>query len=224
MKKAALALLMGSLLFSSCNSGNGNGLIGGNGNIYEYGGVGLEVSDAASVETYTRTVTNTTTKDKDGNTTVKTTTDNSIKSGGNVVFTFKTRAGAQAAYIKGYRITKATLNGADITSQYDVNYKSLKLDLYVPSGYDCPEQTPTNETLFSCDVTKPTSIVGVGVPVKTEIYLAGGLADLAGSKGVTQVRAIDMEFFGYTQNGNKFTVPSKGVVSQGNFQYIVQDK
>lgn len=194
MKKAALFLLAGGMVFSGCGYEAG---LGGNGVIYNEAGVGVSVDDSGSTETATKKV-----DKKTGKVTW------TKKGGDGVTFTFMTRPGADAAYITGYKVTSQKINGRETVG---TPVKRHKMHLYLTSGYVCKERT----ALHSCVAGADGTVIGNGVPAKSNIYFEGGLASLVVStnNGVGQISAI--EFFGYTANGTEFTVKADSIISTG---------
>jgi len=197
MKNLAFLPLALSLLLSACGSAPGD----------RSGGrvsVGVAVGDAESTETATKAVTAAT----------ETTPEKvawTITSGKGVTFTFMTRPGSDAVYIRGYRVLEEKINTSQGIITNDDLEDSNKMDLYLTSGFNCAERT----ALQSCPSTSATSVPANGTPAQHTIYLESGLGSLARATNgdVTQVTSI--EFYGTSSNGAPVTVRADGVVSTG---------
>ncbi|GAA5513450.1 hypothetical protein Dcar01_02185 [Deinococcus carri] len=222
MKKLApLALLFG-LALSACGSAPGQ-LSGSRAS------VGLAVSDGGSFVTVTKTFTPATPEipavppsgDNPGTPAVpavpaKTTWTTGTP--GYAEFTFTSRPGSDAVHITGYRIVRDVISTAtgnyEDTSKTDIN----KLDIYVPSGWSCPERTSSQ----SCAMFTPTGgqrndvVPAEGLPSSPyRLNLAGGLANLVIATNASVGRSTDIEFFGTSSSGQAVTVRADHIASEG---------
>lgn len=207
MKRMTSLLLLAGLALSACGSAPPQ--ISGNGRV----SIGVDADDAASRVDVTRSYTPATTDDKGNVTPAKETW--TVSEGGPATFTFMSRPGSDAAYIVGYRFLKYDYNGRDITSSRTVE----KLDLYVPSGYTCPERAslPSYHSCsqFNTDGSmKSDAVPANGLPVQMAINLASALASEVQATRQNAASVVNLEFFGYSANNQPVSVIVKDVVSR----------
>ncbi|WP_034384849.1 hypothetical protein [Deinococcus sp. YIM 77859] len=197
MKKLACLPLVLGLVLSAC--GNAPGQLFGN-----RVSVGVAVDDSGSTETATKTVTPATE-------TAPAKVTWTITPGNGVTFTFMTRPGSDAVYLKGYRILKKTVSTVSGTTTQENLGDVNKLNLYLTSGYSCAARTALN----SCPPQASDTLPANGVPAQYTLSLEGGLGNLARATdgNVTQVTSI--EFYGTSSNGQPVTIQADGIVSQG---------
>ncbi|MBB6016161.1 hypothetical protein ACFP9V_14330 [Deinococcus radiopugnans] len=128
-----------------------------------------------------------------------------------------TRPGSDAAYITGWRLTAYTINGRAVPVSGDVN----KLDIYVPSGYTCPERAslPNYQSCqqYTADLQQRTDVQPAnGLPISgLGINFAGGLVSTVKANLADASSSIDIEFFGQSSNGAPVSVKATGISSQG---------
>ncbi|WP_075830375.1 hypothetical protein [Deinococcus marmoris] len=199
MKKYALLLLAG-LTLSACGSAPGQ--VSGS-----KVSVGVSVNDARSVEVATKTVTPATEKDPAK-------VSWAVTPGSGVTFTFMTRPGSDAVYLRGYRILSSTLSAGGTTVTRNTGSDVNKIDVYLTSGYSCPTRT----ALDSCSFSDGATVAANGLPASTSIYLEGGLGDLVVSTNASATLVTNIEFFGQSSNGQVVTVQANGIVSAGSKQ------
>ena len=207
MKRMTSLLLVVGLALSACGSAPPQ--ISGNGRV----SIGVDADDAASRVDVTRSYTPATTDDKGNVTPAKETW--TVGEVGPATFTFMSRPGSDAAYITGYRIVRYDYNGRIIDASEPVE----KSDLYVPSGYDCPERAslPNYQSCpqFNTDGSmKSDTVPANGLPVQMAINLAGALVSEVQSTRRNAYSTVDLEFFGYSANNRPVTVTVKDVVSR----------
>lgn len=210
MKQHGTLLLLG-LILSACGTAPSN--ITGNGKV----SIGVNVnngnSDIIVTRSYTAAVLN-----ADG--TVKTPAKEAFSTGTGtpVSFTFMTAPGSDAVYIRGYKILKHALNGTVLSTS-----TNNSLNLYLTSGYSCPEIT----ALYSCnpyltDGTINKSVVtSNGMPGTISINFYSELAAAVISTKADAYNTFQLQFFGESSNGQEvLTTP----VDFGNKGMLVGDK
>ncbi|CAM3552781.1 hypothetical protein [Deinococcus frigens] len=207
MKNYALLLLAG-LTLSACGSAPGQ-VSGGKVSI------GVSAADAESTVTVNRTFTPETVDDTGKVTPAKeefTTTEP-----GAVNFTFMTRPGSDAVYITGWRITRYNYNGQERATSGDIN----KLDIYVPSGYTCPERETTLPRYQSCQQYTPDLKQRPEVQPANGLPIGGPSLNFAGDL-VSEVKRtlagassnLDLEFYGQSSNGAPVSVTATNISSR----------
>lgn len=191
MKTLLPLALLASIALSACGSAPSD--ITGNGRV----SMGIAASDAASSVTVTRTV------NKDSGA-----VSYSTGPAGVVTFTFMSRPGSDAAYIRGYRVTRYNFNGTvDETVSED-----KKLDVYVPSGFNCTERT----VLISCNSSSTNMTPANGLPIQgLSLNFAGSLASEVIRTGAGAYSEADLEFFGDSSNGAPVSVKVTNIRSTG---------
>ncbi|MDV6373900.1 hypothetical protein [Deinococcus arenicola] len=226
MKKYALLLLAG-LTLSACGSAPGQ--VTGNGRV----SIGVNAADGDSTVTVTRTFTpatagtpavpaipaTPTTPAIPAIPAVPSTPESevfSVGQAGSATFTFMTRPGSDAVYITGYRLTRYSFNGQLIAVSNDVG----SLDIYVPSGYTCPERSSL-EAYQSCQQfttdLKPRADVqpANGLPISgLSLTFADALVSEVKRTLATATSSVDLEFFGESANGAPVVVKATGVQSR----------
>lgn len=231
MKKYALLLLAG-LTLSACGSAPGQ--VSGNGRV----SIGLFAADATSTVTVTRAFTPATpdTPATPGTPAVpgnpgtpavpgtpaipgKPATESfTVGPAGVVNFTFMARPGSDAAYITGYRITRYNYNGRPLALSGDIE----KLDIYVPSGYTCPERAslPNFQSCqqYTTDLKqRPEVQPANGTPISTlSLNFAGALVTEVQRTLAGAFSSVDIEFFGQSSNGAPVVVTATNIQSVGN--------
>lgn len=202
MKTLLPLALLASIALSACGSAPSD--ITGNGRV----SMGIAASDGASSVTVTRTVN-------------KDTGAVSYAPGtpGLVTFTFMNRPGSDAAYIRGYRITRYNFNGTvDTTVSED-----RKLDVYVPSGYTCPERIAgTLPSYLSCTIyntdgsRRIDTVPANSLPIQGQsLNFAGALASEVIRTGASVYSEVDLEFFGDSSNGAPVSIKVTNIRSTG---------
>lgn len=221
MKKYALLLLAG-LTLSACGSAPGQ-VSGGRVSL------GVSADDSGSTVTVTRTVTPATPgtpakppteANPEGTPAVPGTPEKITFSNtepGSVNFTFMARPGSDAAYITGWRLTSYTINGRAIPVSGDVN----KLDIYVPSGYTCPEREASLPRYQSCQQyttdlqQRPEVQPANGLPISgLSIGFASALVGEVQATLTGASSSVDIEFYGQSSNGAPVSVKATGISSR----------
>ncbi|MFK7602814.1 hypothetical protein ACI3L1_11445 [Deinococcus sp. SM5_A1] len=201
MKKYVLLLLAG-LTLSACGSAPGQ--VSGNGRV----SMGVSADDSGSTVTVTRTVTPATPETPE-----KITFSNTEP--GLVNFTFMGRPGSDAAYITGWRITAYSISGRAIPVSGDIN----KLDIYVPSGYDCPERTslPAYQSCqqYTTDLKqRPEVQPANSLPISgLRIGFASALVGEVRTTMSGASSSVDIEFYGQSSNGAPVSVKATAIQS-----------
>lgn len=197
MKKLACIPLFLGLVLSAC--GNVPGQLSSS-----RVSVGVAVDDAKSAETATKTVTPATETAPEKVTWT-------ITPGSGVTFTFMTRPGSEAVYLRGYRLLQETVTTVSGKTTRDNLGDVNKMDLYLTSGYSCAART----ALYSCSPAASDALPANGMPAQYTIYLEGGLGSLARATNGDVRRVTSIEFYGTSSTGQPVTVRADGIVSQG---------
>lgn len=207
MKKQAISMLAAGLLLSGCGSAPPQ--ISGNNRV----SIGVAVDNSNSVANVTRTYTPAVV-DAQG----KITTPEKVEwtsTAGAASFTFMSRPGSDAAYITGYRITRYDYNGTVSTTVSESN----KMDLYVPSGYTCPERSSL-PNYQSCEIYntdgsfKEDTVQANGLPVTANINFAEALVSEVKRTLRDAYSTVNLEFTGYSTNGHPISVVVDGISSK----------
>lgn len=219
---SAPLILLSGLALSACGSAPGQ--VSGS-----RASVGLSASDGASFVTVTKTVTPATSGtpavppsgDNPGTPAVPGTpakTSWATGEPGAVEFVFTSRPGSDAVHITGYRIVRDVINTADGTTEDTDGEAVNKLNIYVPSGWSCPERTNAE----SCAMFTPTGgqrsdvVPANGLPsVPYKLNLSGGLASLVIATNASVTRVTDIEFIGTSSNGQAVIVKADTIISRG---------
>lgn len=208
MKKQAISMLAAGLLLSGCGSAPPQ--ISGNNRV----SIGVDANDSNSVVNVTRTYTPAVV-DAQGKITTPEKVTWTTSSAGSATFTFMSRPGSDAAYITGYRITRYDYNGSVSTTVSESN----KMDLYVPSGYTCPERASL-PNYHSCEIftvdgnIKNDTIQANGLPVSVSINFADALISEVQRTLGDAYSTVDLEFTGYSSNAHPISVIVKGISSR----------
>lgn len=221
MKKTALLLLAG-LTLSACGSAPGQ--VSGNGRV----SIGVFTGDAPSTVTVTRTFTPAVPEvpaeppsesNPKGTPAVpgKPATESfTVGPAGVVTFTFMARPGSDAAYITGYRITRYDYNGRLLPVSGEVK----KLDIYVPSGYTCPERETSLPRYQSCQQytadlkQRPEVQPANGLPINAlSLNFAGALVSEVQRTLAGAYSSVDLEFFGESSNGKSVVIEATQIQS-----------
>lgn len=206
MRKLLPLALLSGLVLSACGSAPGQ-LSGSRVS------VGLDVGDANSKVTVTRTYTPEKVDDK-GNVTPASETW-AIGDAGPVEFVFMSRPGSDAMYITGWRITRYDFNGRVSNEVSEVN----KLDIYVPSGWTCPERAslPSYQScpMFTTDGKNRNDVVPAnGLPTSPlKLNFAGALVAEVQRTLASAYSQVDIDFTGYSSNNQPVVVKAKPVLS-----------
>lgn len=211
MKKLALIALLPALALSACGSVPGQT----SGNRVS---MGVYASDAGSSVDVTRTYTPETVDDKGKVTPASITW--SQGPAGTVDFTFMTRPGSDAVYITGWKITRYDFNGRVITDMGDLK----KIDIYVPSGYTCPEREAGNLASHqSCQIyatnmkLRPEVQAANGLPTPPlKLNFAGALAGEVQRTLQSAYSTVDIEFTGYSSNNDPVVVKADNITSRAH--------
>ncbi|QFP76379.1 hypothetical protein DAAJ005_07865 [Deinococcus sp. AJ005] len=126
-----------------------------------------------------------------------------------------TRPGSDAVYITGFRITRYNFNGRLLAVSDDIK----KLDIYVPSGYTCPERDSLPNYQSCQQITtdlklRPEVQPANGLPISG--LSLGFAADLVSEVQRTLAGAsssVDLEFFGQSSNGASVVVSATNIQS-----------
>lgn len=219
MKKYALLLLAG-LTLSACGSAPGQ--VSGNGRV----SMGVSADDSGSTVTVTRSVTPAipgtpaippSEGNPGGTPAVPPTPEKisfAVSDAGAVNFTFMTRPGSDAAYITGWRLTAYTINGTAVPVSGELN----KLDIYIPSGYTCPERSATQSCQqYTTDLKqRPEVQPANGLPISgLGINFAGGLVSTVKANLADASSSVDIEFYGQSSNGAPVSVKATSISSRG---------
>ncbi|WP_339096797.1 hypothetical protein ACINK0_08655 [Deinococcus sp. VB343] len=208
MKKQAISMLAAGLLLSGCGSAPPQ--ISGNNRV----SIGVSASDVASSVNVTRSYTPESVDEKGKVTPAK--TDWAVSEAGAVSFVFMARPGSDAAYITGYRILRYDYNGSVSTTARESN----KLDIYVPSGYTCPEREslPSYQScaMFTADGSfKSDTVQANGQPTAPlTLNFANALVSEVKSTLRDAYSTVDLEFIGHSSNGHPVSVIVKGISSR----------
>ena len=117
---------------------------------------------------------------------------------------FSSKPGSQAAYVNKIQVVRDVINGVD---QPLLNVASDGLNIYIPSGYICPENTynaPTgtsSKPVFqSCNLTDPVTVPGNANSSSTLL--------LSLTRGTTPstTRVVDIVFSGVSATYQPFEV------------------
>ncbi len=209
MKKLLSFALLAGLTLSACGTAPADKT--GNGRV----SLGIAAADAGSTVTVTRNYTPESVDDKGKVTPAK--EEWTIGDAGPVTFTFMTRPGSDAVYIRGYRIIRYDYNGNVSTAISE----SRKLDIYVPSGYTCAERLAGSLPAYqSCPQfnangsIKTDTVPANGLPITgLSIDFAGSLASEVRRTLASAYSTVDLEFFGDSSNGAPVSVTVKGIQS-----------
>lgn len=219
---APLALLAG-LALSACGSAPGQ--ITGNGRV----SIGVHAGDADSTVTVKKTFTPATpgtpaippSEANPGGTPAvppaPARTEWTPSEAGPVTFTFMTRPGSDAVYITGWRITRYDFNGRVNSEVSSVN----KMDIYVPSGWTCPERDTTLPRHQSCQMygtdgklrsdVQPANGLPIGGFALT---FADNLIEEVERTNASAYSVVDIEFTGESSNGHPVVVKASSISSQ----------
>ena len=173
--------------------------------------VGVDVGDSTSSVTVTKTVTAATN-------TAPAKTTWAVGNVGLATFAFTSRPGSDAGYVTHFRILSDIINGTEtVTTPID---STLKLNIYVPSGYTCDVINPADPTkprsqTHSCDPVAPTSVQGNGATsIPLSLDFAGPLASTVVATNSSASRVTQVEFLGFTTRSKTFSIVTT-VISAG---------
>lgn len=134
---------------------------------------------------------------------------------GNVGFTFMTRPGSDAVYIYGYRVTRYNFNGRLLA----VSGERKKLDIYVPSGYTCPERDSLANFQSCQQITtdlkpRPEVQPANGLPISgLSIGFAEALVPEVKRTLADASSSVDLEFFGESANAAPVVIKATNIQS-----------
>lgn len=188
MKKMAMAALGLGLVLSGCGK---LGTVGAELAANRMN-IGVYVGDSASVERAK--------VDKEGKVT--------IEESQPVTFRFSSRPGSDAVTITGYRILSDVIDGVE---RVETPVSNDKMNLYVPSGYECANRRSGE----SCKGNEEDMYITNGQSVEHQTFFAAGLGVMAANKGANVNRTLTIEFYGFSSNGAAFTKTVSGVTSRG---------
>lgn len=224
MKKLLFMPVALGLMLSACGSAPGQ-LSGSRVS------VGLNASDGASSVTVTKTFTPATPEipavppsgENPGTPAVPAVpakTSWAVGDSGDIEFVFTSRPGSDAVHITGYRLTRDVIETATDDFKSDGGAAVNKIDIYVPSGWSCPERTSFGNTQ-SCAMFSPTGqqrtdvIPAQGAPSNAfRLDLAGGLSGLVIATNASVYRSTDIEFIGTSSNGQSVVVRADNLSSR----------
>lgn len=205
MKRLSALALLAGLALSACGSAPGQ--ITGNNRV----SVGVDAGDATSFVTVTKAFTPEEV-DEEGNVTPAKT----VWTAGNpgpVTFTFMTRPGSDAVYITGWRITRYDFNGRVSTEVSN----SDKADIYVPSGWSCPERAslPNYQScqMYTTDGRIRNDVQPAnGLPIGGfSLTFADDLIEEVQRTNAGAYSVVDIEFTGKSSNGHPVVVKASNI-------------